>query len=39
MDVVVADHVNVTLYIRSTRTNVSFVDTKLTFFDCTRHVS
>jgi len=35
----VADHVNVTLSIKSTRTNVSFVDTKLVFFDCSRHAS
>jgi len=33
------DHVNVTLSIYSTATNVSFVETIITFYNCSQHIS
>jgi len=37
--VVLLDHINVTLSIRSSQTGVDFLDTSLTFYDCTAHRS
>jgi len=36
---VVIDHVNMTLSIRSSQTGVDFLNTSLTFYDCSAHRS
>lgn len=35
----ITDHINMTLSIRSTQTSVDFIETSLTFFDCSKHAS